>query len=167
MLCSHAWVTKRCPGCSNLIHLLCSCVLEQLEGSNVDGKCKWYESDSVVCMACDPKTPGTSYTTAEKDSEAEYEVDGINKGSEKNNTSSDEDDDSNNGNNEDMNHVEEKNSSNMHQHGALKCSYRKCGKSYFNDDVWALLPCDNFSCKKKIHCLCFEHFLSALSFTFR
>jgi hypothetical protein len=78
----------------------------------------------VVCLACDPKTAGTSYTIAEKDSDAEED----NSGSDEDDTNQEEEKEQSNSNN-----------NNTQQKGALKCSYRKCGKSYFNDDVWALL----------------------------
>jgi hypothetical protein len=66
---------KRCPGCNYLIHVLCGHVLKQMEGSKVNGKWIRYQADSVVCLACDPKTAGTSYTIADNDSELEEEDD--------------------------------------------------------------------------------------------
>jgi hypothetical protein len=42
-----------------------------------------------------------------------------------------------------------------------KCSYWKCILSSSSPDrTWQLLPCANAACKKVIHCLSSEHFLS-------
>jgi hypothetical protein len=50
---------KKCPGCGNDIHVLCGHVLEQMEGSKVNGEMKWYPADSALCLACDPKNAGS------------------------------------------------------------------------------------------------------------
>jgi hypothetical protein len=38
---------KKCPGCGNNIHVLCGCVLKQMEGSNINGKMKWCRFGNV------------------------------------------------------------------------------------------------------------------------
>jgi hypothetical protein len=131
-----------------------------MEGSKVNGKWVWYQPDSVVCLACDPKTSGTCYTVADKDmSEDEDSGTGTKKPANENVASDSEE--------EEKESNQEEENSNSKTNTTLKCSYRKCGKALFNDDVWKLLPCANSACKKLIHRLCFEHFLSISNLQFK
>ncbi len=79
------------------------------------------------------------------------------------NSSSNQDKDGNTDSNEhDASEVEflGGNAENDGRNKSKKCFYQKCGKKYFNDEVWKLIPCANNSCQKLIHKLCFKHFLS-------
>jgi hypothetical protein len=106
-----------------------------MEGSNVYGKMKWYPADSVLCLACDPKNAGSDRILVDS-------------------SSSNEDEDGNNDSNEcDASEVEllDGNAEKEGSDNSKKCSYKKCGKTYYNDEVWKLIPCANTSCQKLIH----------------
>jgi hypothetical protein len=165
---------KRCPGCNNLIHVLCGRVLEQMEGSKVYGKWCWFPADSVVCLACDPKNSGTNYTIAGNDDfEREEDNDSGTKEStyqdSGDNDSEEQDDDESDGKIEEEKEVMQDNNETGKNitSSPVKCSYRRCGAGLFLNDVWTLLPCANSSCKKKIHRLCFEHFLTIANLPFQ
>jgi hypothetical protein len=133
-----------------------------MEGSKVYGEWIWYQADSVVCLACDPKTSGTSYTIASNDSKSEEDDDiGTN-------DSEEEEDYESDGKKAEEKEINQENeTSNNKTSMPLKCSYQRCSAALFNDDVWTLLPCTNSTCKKKIHRLCFKHFLSVSTLQFQ
>jgi hypothetical protein len=129
----------------------CGHVLEQMEGSNVNGKMKWYPADPVLCLACDPMNDGSNRISVDK-------------------STSNEDEDGNNDDNErDASEVEvlDGNAGKDGSNESKKCSYHKCGKAYYNDEVWKSIPCANTSCKKSINKLCFEYFLSVSKLQFQ
>ncbi len=135
----------------------------------MNGKWIWYQANSVVCLACDPKTESTSYIIADNDSESENDEDAGSKESAhedagKSNDSEEEDKDSEN----DGKKAEEKETdkdegnNNSKTSTPLKCSYRKCGKA----KLYSMMMSGNCFlaqlCMQEasMHRLCFEHFLS-------
>jgi hypothetical protein len=126
----------------------------------------------VVCL---PKTSGTNYTIAGND---DFEREEDNDSGTKESTyedsgdddSEEEDDDESDGKVEAEKEVMQDNNNktgNNKSSTPVKCSYRRCGAGLFLNDVWTLLPCANSSCKKKIHRLFFEHFLTVANLPFQ